>query len=154
MHPANSIVDPSEETREVLQTVLRRRGMKTLATGRIEQGRNLARQHQPDLIVLDLELEDARHGLPGETSGLASSAPNATCDFPENRQYRPHYVLLGKLRGFRDPLPSGEIVAKPYHYGPLVRRIEELLASEQTGEYGPCRRCSSSAEPIRAAASN
>ena len=27
-----------------------------------------------------------------------------------------------------EPPPEGEFVRKPYHYGPLIRKIEELLA--------------------------
>ena len=49
------IVDPSEETREVLQTALERRGVRILATGQVKRGRELAQRHQPDLIVLDVE---------------------------------------------------------------------------------------------------
>ena len=56
--PSVLIVDRSEETREVLQTVLERRGVRTLAAGRTAAGLDLARRHQPDLIVLDLELDD------------------------------------------------------------------------------------------------
>ena len=52
------IVDRSEETREVLQTVLERRGVRTLAAGRAEMGLELARRHHPDLVVLDLEIDD------------------------------------------------------------------------------------------------
>ena len=36
-------------------------------------------------------------------------------------------VVLATARRQADRLPSGEFVAKPYHYGPLIRRIEELL---------------------------
>ena len=48
------IVDRSEETREVLQTVLERRGERTLAASRAVKGLELARRHRPDLVVLDL----------------------------------------------------------------------------------------------------
>jgi len=51
------IVDPSPETREVLQVALQRRGLHTLATARVRRGMELARRHQPDLIVLDLDIQ-------------------------------------------------------------------------------------------------
>jgi len=172
--PSVLIVDRSDETREVLQTVLQRRGVRTLAAGRMAAGLDLARQHQPDLIVLDLELDDVAEGT-DELMGQASFGDAGETPAP---QYQPRLVLLGNLRGWRDRLPEGEFVPKPYHYGPLIRKIEELLASRGKGdsphlperpsgcfaqmgtvpfsprEGSPCRRCSSFAEPIRAAALN
>lgn len=135
--PSVLIVDPSEETREVLQTVLERHGVRTLAADRAKRGFQLAEEHHPDLIVLDLELED----MPAEPFASASARP-----------YQPQMVLLGNLRDYRRRAPSGEFVAKPYHYGPLIRKIEELLSNPP--ESGPCRRFSSSAEPTKAPASS
>ena len=41
-------------------------------------------------------------------------------------------VLLGSMS--KPPSnPSSEIVAKPYHYGPLIRRIEEILGTVEPG---------------------
>jgi hypothetical protein len=118
------IVDRSEETREVLQTALERRGVRTLAAGRTEAGWELARRHHPELIVLDLDdtpgclpVEQQLAPVEGEAEAAAEGA------------YRPRLVLLGNLRGWRELLPDGEFVPKPYHYGPLIRKIEELLAS-------------------------
>ena len=122
------IVDSSEETREVLQTALERHGVRTFSTGRARQGIELARLHRPDLIVLDLELD-------------ASSPENLSAPFAEQSEatHAP-LVLLGSVSRER-PLPAGEFVAKPYHYGPLIRRIEELLESVPR-ESQSCRRCS------------
>ncbi|MEN6452070.1 MAG: hypothetical protein ABFC96_16390 [Thermoguttaceae bacterium] len=170
------IVDRSDESREVLQTVLERRGVHTLTAGRAEAGVELARQHHPELIVLDLEsLDDGvaplcRAGLVPdleEASDISAtdetrrlpSLPNATTTEPA---YEPRLVLLGSVRGWNRRLPGGEFVAKPYHYGPLIRRIEELLAGQAQTEtsrspsrgQGTCRRYSSSAAPTKGAASN
>lgn len=127
------IVDRSQETREVLQTALERRGVRTLAAGRAEKGRELARLHQPDLIVLDLELDDSSaEQFSTPSSGVDVSPANSQPgDTPasQNPAYQPRMILLGNLRGWRDRLPEGEFVRKPYHYGPLIRKIEELLAS-------------------------
>jgi CheY-like chemotaxis protein len=138
------IVDRSEETREVLRTVLERRGVRTLAADRANRGLELARRHQPDLIVLDMETCDA-----GETPAWDGANETSAVQKP---QYEPRMVLLGSLRDYRRRLPGGEFVAKPYHYGPLIRRIEELL--DYSEDSGTCRHSSSSAEPIRAAASS
>jgi len=129
--PSVLIVDRSEETREVLQTALERRGVRTLATGGSANGLRLARQHQPDLIVLDLEIDNpAADQFSAPSLGPAETpAPQTTLTSPQNTSYQPRLVLLGNLRGWRERLPDGEFVAKPYHYGPLIRKIEELLAS-------------------------
>jgi hypothetical protein len=119
------IVDRSEETREVLQTALERRGVRTLAAGRTEAGLELARRHHPELIVLDLD--DTPGCLPaGQALSPAAGETQLTAS---EDAYRPCLVLLGNLRGRRELLPEGEFVSKPYHYGPLIRKIEELLAS-------------------------
>ena len=109
------IVDESEETREVLQTALERRGMRTFAAGQAHRGLELARRHHPDLIVLDMEIEDA--GSEGLFAPLAEESPNDG----------PRLVLLGTVSRTRQPPLHGEFVAKPYHYAPLIRRIEQLL---------------------------
>lgn len=109
------IVDSSEENREVLETALGRLGLRTLAADRVRQGVELARRYRPDLIVVDLETQDS---TPEEASASffdASGNPQTPL------------VMLGTVRCPGGPLPGGEFVAKPYHYGPLVRKIEELL---------------------------
>ena len=110
------IVDGSDESRIVLQTALEHRGVRTIAASQAKQGLALAQQHHPDLIVLDLEID------PG---GLAEvAAPFAE----HSRTDHGSLVLLGSVRR-RHPLPQGEYVAKPYHYAPLIRRIEEILSA-------------------------
>jgi CheY-like chemotaxis protein len=108
------IVDHSDDTREVLQTALRRRGLQTLAASRPGPGLELARRHRPDLIVLDLETDE-----PGSEDLSAHFA----------RQSRNHHTPLVILGSVRRDLPEGEFVPKPYHYGPLIRRIEELVGT-------------------------
>lgn len=117
MHGQRSvlIVDQSDETREVLQTALERRGLRIFAAGAAREGLELARSRRPDLIVLDLETEDSAPEV--------LSAPFAE----QSRTAQTPLVLLGSLRRGRQRPPAGEFVSKPYHYGPLIRRIEELL---------------------------
>jgi len=111
------IVDSSEETREVLQTALQRRGMRTFSASRARAGLELAQRHHPDLIVLDLELD--------ESAADELSAPFAE----QSRVDHTSLVMLGSVCRSRSGSAREEFVAKPYHYGPLIRRIEELLDS-------------------------
>jgi DNA-binding response OmpR family regulator len=109
------IVDRLDETREVLQTALGRRGWRTFAAGGARQGLELAQQHQPDLIVLDLELDD-------------SDPEEVSAPFAEQWQDgQTRLVVLGTLRRGQAALPAAEFVPKPYHYAALVRKIEGLL---------------------------
>jgi len=107
------IVDPSPETREVLQLALERRGMCTLAAGRTRQGIELARQHQPDLIVLDLDVEPGATALVSERFADSAEGPPA------------RMILLGSTPG--PEKPGRQVVSKPYDYRALIRRIEELV---------------------------
>jgi len=114
------IVDHSEETREVLQTALERRGWRTFSASRARTGLELARRHRVDLIVLDLELEHSpSEDLPGSFA-------------EQSRDGHTPLVMLGTVRRDVENLPEGEFVAKPYHYGPLIRKIEELLHATPT----------------------
>lgn len=114
------VVDRSEEMHEVLEAALARRGVRTYYARRARHGLELAEQIRPDLIVLDLELDPA--------------SPEATCApfARQSRQNETPLVVLGSARrGEGDP-SLGEFIRKPYDYGPLVRRIEELLARAKT----------------------
>jgi CheY-like chemotaxis protein len=109
------IVDQSEENREVLRTVLERHGVRTITASRTREGVDLARRHQPDVIVLDTEFEAPELGVFCGKNRVDSEIG------------RPPMILLGKARRNRSDIPEGEFFAKPYHYGPLIRRIEEIL---------------------------
>ena len=117
MHPRRTvlIVDSSEETREVLRTALARPATRVLEASRAEQGLELARQHHPDVIVLDLEIsEEATESLAADFNAQAQAHPASL-------------VLLGSARRVRKTCPGGQFVNKPYHYAPLIRKIEALL---------------------------
>jgi len=111
------IVDPSEDTREVLQMALERRGVQTFSASQAAPALELAERHRPDLIVLDVEMD-------------ASILGELSTPFVEQSQtaHTP-LVMLGSVRRNDPEPPQGEFVAKPYHYGPLVRKIEELLTT-------------------------
>jgi DNA-binding response OmpR family regulator len=109
------IVDQSPESRQVLRTALERQGTEILEACRPRQGLEMVRTHQPDVIVLDLEDRAApEEALPAEFGAAAGARETPI-------------VVLGTAR-CPTPLRNGEFVAKPYHYRPLIHRIEELLA--------------------------
>ena len=123
--PCVLVVDPSEETREVLRTALARQGTEFLEAARADRGLEIARSHQPDVIVLDLECEPARAATVAE--GFRDVSP----------EHPASVVILGTARqaqhgDFEHSLGDGQFVRKPYHYGPLIRKIEELLSEHRS----------------------
>jgi DNA-binding response OmpR family regulator len=109
------IVDQSEENREVLRTVLERRGVRIITASHTKEGVDLARRHHPDVIVLDTENECPNFEIfEREAGGDSKNSPASM-------------ILLGKVRRNSSGADRGDFFAKPYHYGPLVRRIEEIL---------------------------
>jgi CheY-like chemotaxis protein len=118
------IVNKSKDSREVLKTALERRGMEILEAAAATEGLALAQQHRPRVIVLDLEDDPA-----GES---------AACDcFTAGRVGRESsLVVLGSVRlcqaarrrvdAGAPPESAENLMAKPYHFAPLIRKIEEL----------------------------
>jgi CheY-like chemotaxis protein len=110
------IVDTSTEAREVLRTALERRGWRIFEAAQPDQGLQIARQHHPDVIVVDLETE---HDPDDVTHEFASTLPERPINL----------LLIGSAQRRPNHSGEGQFIAKPYHYGPLIRRIESLLAS-------------------------
>jgi CheY-like chemotaxis protein len=115
--PRVLIVDESAESREILRTLLERHSAATIEAERPEQAVQLANLHRPQLIVLDAECDHSTHGA--ATDQLRAAA----CRFDTP------VVILGTLSQRGSQIPAGQFVAKPYHYGPLIRKIEDLLAA-------------------------
>ena len=112
------VFDHSAESREVFRTALDRPGTTVLEASRPDEALALARLHTPDLILLDIELDRSQ----------TAAGDAALCEIGETARARhTPLVVLATARRQAERLPSGEFVAKPYHYGPLIRRIEELL---------------------------
>ncbi|HEX5105742.1 MAG TPA: response regulator, partial [Pirellulaceae bacterium] len=107
------IVDPSAENREVLRTALERRGLRIFEADQADQGLQMAREHHPHVIVLDLE-SDEPHASDVEDQYGA-----------EARELHTSLVILGKACR-RQRLDAARHVAKPYHFAPLVHTIEQL----------------------------
>jgi DNA-binding NtrC family response regulator len=130
------IVDSCEETCEVLKTVLERHGV-TVSSDRLSADWTIAGRDRPDVIVLDIESVDA-----ASCRWLTPLAESSETEHPR-------LLVLGTFRRQGEAFPKGEFVAKPYQYGALIRKIEELI-----GESGPCPHCSSSAGPTKEPASS
>jgi CheY-like chemotaxis protein len=114
------IVGPSEESREVLRTVLSQRGLRIFEADAADQGLKLARQHQPDLIVVDVEVDTSSPETVGSDYATASQVRQTPL------------VVLGSLRRKLPQLPTDQVVRKPFHYGPLIDKIEQLLEVHST----------------------
>jgi DNA-binding response OmpR family regulator len=107
------IVERSGEIREVLRTALARRGLQIYEASRAGEGLELARRRHPDLVVLDLDDQSA-------------SADDLTAEFSRASQAAgAPLIVLGTLRHLR--ADCGQFIAKPYHYQPLISKIEQLL---------------------------
>lgn len=115
--PSVLIVDASRESREVLRVLLERRGATTIEAERPEEAIRLTREHHPDLIVFDAECDQSGTGEP--TENLRQFAVGSATPI----------VILGKVSHFMGPCSAEQVVAKPYHYGPLIRKINSLLAA-------------------------
>jgi DNA-binding response OmpR family regulator len=112
--PRVLIVDRSQESREILRAALERRGMRIFEAQAAGEGLELVESQRPDLILLDVD--GAEQEAPNHPRQLALAA---------DQQATP-IIVLGTVR--RAALAPGEFVRKPYHYAPLIRKIEALLA--------------------------
>ncbi len=109
------IVDQSSESREVLAALLARSGTTAIEASRASEALTLTEQLHPELIVLDAD-SDPSTDLQA-TRELTAAA----------RRTNTPIVLLGKIAGSHLALDPYELLAKPYHYGNLIRRIEDVL---------------------------
>jgi len=110
------IVDASSESREILRLLLERKGLEAFEASGPDRASQLVHQRQPNLIVYDVESErcpSSQACLDLEQTATRSNIP---------------IVVLGTVKRSMGPITTGQFVSKPYHYAPLIRRIEELLA--------------------------
>ena len=115
--PRVLIVDASRDSRDILRTLLDRQGTETLETSEVLAAGAIADREQPDLIVCDADGDRSPANL--ATRQLAQQASRSAIPI----------VVLGTVRRDFKPLPGADLVTKPYHYAPLIRRIEKLLGN-------------------------
>jgi len=96
--------------------LLEREGAETFVASGPGRASQLVRQRRPHLIVYDVESEYD----PSQQAKVDLGQTATRSDIP--------IVVLGTAKRHARPLPTGQFVSKPYHYAPLIRRIEELLA--------------------------
>ena len=110
------LVAPSGDCREVLETALTHRGLATYAAGQTRTALRLIREHEPAVVVLD-----------GETADAGDGGVQAELEAQLAAHHTP-LIVLGRVRGEQKLLPR-EVLAKPYHFAPLVHTIQELAAA-------------------------
>jgi DNA-binding response OmpR family regulator len=115
--PRVLIVDESAESRDVLRTLLERHGVTTMEAPRLQQAIGMSSGFRPHVIVVDAESDHSTGGL--DTATLHEDATRNGVAV----------VILGTVRPNGCPSAAGQFVAKPYHYGQLLRKIESLLAA-------------------------
>lgn len=112
------VVDPLEETHEVLRAALGDQGIEVVAARNSAHGLSLARRSEVSLIVYDLESDGVSGVLTGKL--LLESASRGT-----------PLLVLGNARRPAAGLTGCQSLPKPYHYAALIRRIEELLGAAE-----------------------
>lgn len=106
------IVDDSRDSREVLRAVLELRGWNIIEADDATDGLAKAEAFHPDVIVLDTDTTDDC---------------DAEASFDDaSRRNNASLVVIGQARYNVAPSARHRMVAKPYHYAPLVRTIDEL----------------------------
>jgi DNA-binding response OmpR family regulator len=119
--PCVLIIDPSAENREVLRTALMRQGTEVVEAARTDDGLRLAQSRQPDVIVVDVECETAKaESIAEDFRGISTGQAPSMVVLGTPRQAR-QVIISGRM-------PADEFVRKPYHYAPLIHKIEQLLA--------------------------
>lgn len=113
--PSVLLVEPSAEAREVLATILQLRGLRIFEAEEPVRGLQLARQEQPDVIVLDFDQPAVDDGVQNEFAA-------------QTRISRSGLIVLGNTPP-KEQAQSDRFIAKPYHYGPLVQTIERLAGN-------------------------
>ncbi len=113
------VFDQSAESREVLRTLMERRGLRTVEVADAASAVRLAESESWALLVADVESDlsnDAASIVRLRQAALRKGAP---------------FLLLGTIgkTGDLGRPESDTCMQKPYHYGALVHRIVELLGA-------------------------
>ena len=116
--PRVLIVDQSEDTREVLEFALGRRGWANRTCATLSAGLAAAKESRPDVMVIDVDCIDDENVASRDAVVISARASADSLVLVGNET--PH------MRQNDDP--NDVRVAKPYHYASLVNKIEEVLS--------------------------
>ncbi len=116
-------IEDDEPSRTLIQRVLTYAGYRVLIATRALEGIDLARKHQPDLILTDINLPD----LSGREITMRLRADPRMADVPivaltaQTHAYERDKTLVAGVNGY---------MTKPIDAQSLISRIEEYLAGE------------------------
>lgn len=120
--PTILIVDDEPVNRQLLKAVLRSRGYELLEAADGEEALRVAREHRPNLIILDLHLE-GMHGtqfmkaLRGDATTAALKVALYTASRPD-----------AALRGFMELAHIEHIIEKPSDPDAILRVVTGALS--------------------------
>lgn len=115
------VIEDEKDLQQLLDYNLRQAGHEALAALRADEGLRLAREREPDLIVLDLMLPD----LPGTEVCKALKRDARTRDIPV-LMLTAKGEEIDRVLGFE--LGAEDYVVKPFSVRELMLRIQALLA--------------------------
>lgn len=110
------IVDPSEDTSEVLRLVLEKQGFRAVVAATLGESTAIVERFRPDVIVVDEEADQ---------QPAAAAARQSFVNLAQKSGAK--ILVLGRLR-LPEPLENGSVahLGKPYHYHQLVGKINEI----------------------------
>jgi two-component system phosphate regulon response regulator PhoB len=120
------VIEDESDLRQVLDYNLRQTGHDVIAAALGQEGLRLAREHRPDLVVLDLMLPD----LAGTEVCKALKRDPATTDIPV-LMLTAKGEEIDRVLGFE--LGAEDYVVKPFSVRELLLRIQALLARRNAG---------------------
>lgn len=116
------LIEDSPTDRAVFSQLLQRHGHQTLLATNAEDGIELARQHSPDLVLMDIILP----GMSGYQALRALNRGPDTCDIP---------VVMVSTKGMDTDRSWGmrqgakDYFVKPPQESALISRINELVGA-------------------------
>lgn len=114
--PTIVLVDSQDDLREVLRIVLERRGWRVWDARDARTAQQMVRQRRPQVAVFDVE--------------SAGDAPNVAGLERIAGAQGTRLIILGHDPRFLPQLPSTRVLAKPYHFRPLIRTIEDMVGPQ------------------------
>jgi DNA-binding response OmpR family regulator len=129
------VVEDDADTSRLLAEALQRSGFRVLVTGNGRRALALAKDEQPDLILLDLKLPR----MDGYTVLQNLRKTSATANTPVIIMTGSITLDEAKRRQFR-ALGAANFLTKPFEMKALMAEIDAVLAaSREAGKRGPAR---------------